>query len=80
MIGQSIDTLIPERFRYHHRGYRLGYMGAPSTRSMGQGRELFGRRKDGSEFEVEIGLNPLSTPQGAMVMASIGEFEKHTCA
>ena len=75
MVGQPVELLLPLRFREQHVMYRKGYTAAPSMRSMGHGRELFARRRDGSEFPVEIGLNPLNTPQGAMVMASIGEQE-----
>src|SRR5205085_9559587 len=55
----------------HHSEYRNSFMDEPSTRSMGSGRELFGLRKDGSEFPVEIGLNPIETDQGPMVLGTI---------
>lgn len=74
MVGQPIEMLIPERYRGHHTEYRAEYVAHPEIRAMGHGRELFGRRKDGSEFPVEVGLNPLQTPQGPLVMASIGEL------
>jgi two-component sensor histidine kinase len=50
---------------------RAGFMRAPVTRAMGAGRDLFGQRKDGSEVPIEIGLNPLQTGEGAVVLASI---------
>jgi len=71
LLGQPIEMLVPERFRGHHLGYRNGFMAEPSTRSMGSGRDLYGLRKDGSEFPVEIGLNPLETEQGLMVLGTI---------
>jgi PAS domain S-box-containing protein len=71
LLGQPIEMLVPERFRGHHLGYRNGFMAEPSTRSMGSGRDLYGLRKDGSEFPVEIGLNPLETEQGPMVLGTI---------
>jgi PAS domain S-box-containing protein len=71
LLGQPIEMLVPERFRGHHLGYRDGFMAEPSTRSMGSGRDLYGLRKDGSEFPVEIGLNPLETEQGPMVLGTI---------
>jgi two-component system, LuxR family, sensor kinase FixL len=63
--------LIPERFRDRHAGYRNGFLSEPSSRAMGAGRDLFGRRKDGSEFPVEVGLNPIRTAQGLFVLASV---------
>jgi two-component system, LuxR family, sensor kinase FixL len=63
--------LIPERFRDRHAGYRKGFHSEPSSRAMGAGRDLFGRRKDGSEFPVEVGLNPIHTNEGLFVLASV---------
>jgi PAS domain S-box-containing protein len=71
LIGLSIEALIPERFRDRHAGYRKGFLSQPSSRAMGAGRDLFGRRKDGSEFPVEVGLNPIRTAQGLFVLASV---------
>src|SRR5436190_16393006 len=71
LIGRPIETLIPERFRDRHVGYRKGFLSQPSSRAMGAGRDLFGRRKDGSEFPVEVGLNPIHTTEGLFVLASV---------
>ena len=71
LIGHSIEMLVPERFRSHHVDDRHGYFGDARARPMGAGRELFGRRKDGSEVPVEIGLNPIHTSEGLLVLASI---------
>jgi PAS domain S-box-containing protein len=71
LLGQSVDLLVPGRFRGQHPGHREGFFAAPSQRAMGGGRELYGLRKDGSEFPLEIGLNPIKTADGVMVMASI---------
>ena len=71
LIGRNIETLIPERFRDRHPGYRKDFHSEPSSRAMGAGRDLFGRRKDGSEFPVEVGLNPIRTEQGLFVLASV---------
>jgi PAS domain S-box-containing protein len=71
LIGCNIETLIPERFRDRHPGYRKDFHSEPSSRAMGAGRDLFGRRKDGSEFPVEVGLNPIRTEQGLFVLASV---------
>src|SRR5216110_1589386 len=71
LIGCHVETLIPERFRDRHGGYRKGFHSQPSSRAMGTGRDLFGRRKDGSEFPVEVGLNPIRTAEGLFVLASV---------
>ncbi|HLD50497.1 MAG TPA: PAS domain S-box protein [bacterium] len=71
MIGQKIETLVPERFRAKHPGHREAFFGDPKTRSMGAGRDLFGLKKDGAEVPIEIGLNPIKTTEGAFVLASI---------
>ena len=71
LIGRRIEVLVPERFRCQHARDREVYLGDARTRPMGAGRELFGRRKDGSEVPVEIGLNPIHTPEGVFVLASI---------
>jgi PAS domain S-box-containing protein len=71
LLGSSIEALIPERFRTSHSSHREDYFRAPSARAIGAGRDLHGRRKDGSEVPVEIGLNPIRTPDGWFVLASI---------
>ena len=71
LVGQSVETLVPERFRGMHGGYRTSFFASPSMRSMGAGRDLFGLRKDGQEVPVEIGLNPIQTEEGGLVLASI---------
>jgi PAS domain S-box-containing protein len=71
LLGFTVDVLVPERFRAAHPGLRAGYLSAPISRPMGTGRDLYGLRKDGSEVPIEIGLNPISTPQGDFVLASI---------
>lgn len=71
LIGQLVEILIPERFHSLHPGYRTGFFDRPTVRAMGAGRELFARRKNGMEFPIEIGLNPVVTVDGTMVIASI---------
>jgi PAS domain S-box-containing protein len=71
LIGNKLEVLIPTRFSENHPGHRATFFSNPQTRSMGAGRELFARRKDGSEIQVEIGLNPIGTADGQMVLASI---------
>ena len=71
LLGEPIEKLVPERFRKHHPGYLQAFLSKPSARPMGAGRDLFGLRKDGSEFPVEIGLNPLQTEHGTVVLGTI---------
>src|SRR5713101_7093363 len=71
LIGLHIETLIPERFRDRHVGYRKGFLSEPSSRAMGAGRDLFGRRKDGREFPVEGRLSPIHITEGLFILASV---------
>jgi len=71
LLGQKIELLVPDRFRKGHIAYRTSYFREPRTRAMGEGRELSGRRKDGSEFAVEISLSPLETEEGRFVISII---------
>lgn len=71
LIGKPVEMLVPERFRQQHRVFRSGYFDDPQPRPMGVGRDLAGYRADGSEFPIEIGLNPIATEAGVMVLASI---------
>ena len=71
LVGQSIDRLVPSRYQSAHRSNRLDCFRNPQVTRLGAGRDLFGLRKDGSEFAIEIGLTPLTTPQGMQVLASI---------
>jgi PAS domain S-box-containing protein len=71
LVGKSVEDLIPERFIDGHRNYRTEFTKAPQARAMGAHRELFARRKDGTEFPVEIGLTPVQTPRGQLVLATV---------
>lgn len=71
LLGKTVEHLIPERFRQHHPQHRGGFFKAPQTRAMGAGRDLFGVKKNGEEFPVEIGLNPLITNEETLVLATI---------
>ncbi|CAM2161564.1 histidine kinase [Paraburkholderia sacchari] len=71
LLGHCVDLLVPERFRAAHPGYRHTFYGDLSSRPMGVGRDLFARRKDGSEFPVEIGLNPVTTVDEVFVLAAV---------
>lgn len=71
LVGQQLETLIPERFADVHRHHRTGFTVAPEQRPMGQDLDLLARRRDGSEFPVEISLAPLDTGDGTLVAAAI---------
>jgi PAS domain S-box-containing protein len=71
LLSQPVEMLLPERYREQHSGWRRAFQTAPSPRQMGSGRELFARRKDGSEVQVEIGLSPIHTDEGLKTVGSI---------
>jgi PAS domain S-box-containing protein len=71
LLGKNIELLMPDRFREQHPLDRRNYFDNPRARAMGAGLDLFGRRKDGSEIAVEIGLNPVRTDEGLFVISAI---------
>jgi PAS domain S-box-containing protein len=71
LIGQSIDLLLPGRFSLNHAQLRQSYIDNPSTRHMGAGRDLYGKRKDDSEFPLEIGLRSLTADGEQFIVATI---------
>lgn len=71
LIGQQLGILIPDRFKKQHPGFVNMFYKYPETRQMGKGRDLFAIKKNGQEFPVEIGLNPIVTVEGILVLAAI---------
>jgi PAS domain S-box-containing protein len=71
LVGRPVEVLLPEQLRAGHGHLREGFAAAPQIRQMGAGRDLYGRRKDGTEFPVEVGLNPISAGAGNLVMATV---------
>jgi PAS domain S-box-containing protein len=76
LLGQTIEMLVPERFRGRHPAHRAEFFAVPRMRAMSGGMDLFGLRKDGSEIPVEIGLNPLQTAEGVFVISTIVDISR----
>ena len=74
LIGQPVELLIPARLEHLHTKHRASFLAEPHVRPMGAGLELFGKRKNGIEFPVEISLSPLRTPQGLFVTSAIRDI------
>ena len=74
LLGQAVEILIPERLRGRHRGHRAGFMGHQQVRPMGAGLELYGLRKDTTEFPIEISLSPIAAGDGSLVCAAIRDI------
>lgn len=69
LVGMQVEMLLPERFRSRHVRYRESYQVSPSTRAMGTGRELYARRKNGTEFPIEVSLSPMETAEGLLTIS-----------
>jgi PAS domain S-box-containing protein len=76
LLGKTIEMLIPERLRERHQDYVRGFGAEHRARAMGLGRNLFGLRKDGSEFPVEVGLSPVETDQGLLILSAIVDISE----
>ncbi|MGC2282733.1 MAG: PAS domain S-box protein [Candidatus Acidiferrales bacterium] len=76
LVGMPVEVLVPRRFQDQHAGHRHAYVHSPKSRSMGAGLELYGQRKDGSEFPVEISLSPLETAAGTVISSSIRDISE----
>jgi len=80
IVGQSVERLMPLRYRERHVAHRQGYVGALRLRPMGQGLVLFGQRQDGSEFPVEISLSPIKNSRQTLVAAAIRDATERRSA
>src|SRR5262249_30606911 len=76
LAGKSVEMLMPAELRHLHARHRAHYNSSPETRLMGAGRDLLARRKDGSVFPVEVGLSPITTPDGVRVVAIVTDISK----
>ena len=74
LIGQKVEVLVPESYRRQHHHHRQNFAAAPKTRRMGADLDLYGRRRNGSEFPVEISLSPVSTENGTFVLSAIRDI------
>lgn len=76
LIGQKIENLIPRQLQQAHEGFRADYFAHPAMRTMGDGRDLYGRRKDGSEVPIDVGLTPVQIGQELCAMASVVDISE----
>jgi len=76
LVGQTVEFLVPERFRRQHAGERDAFTQAPQVRPMGANRDLVGRCKDGREIPIEIGLKPFETAEGFFTLATIVDISE----
>jgi PAS domain S-box-containing protein len=74
LIGQKVEVLVPESYRSQHHHHRQNFAAAPKTRRMGADLDLYGRRRNGSQFPVEISLSPVSTENGTFVLSAIRDI------
>jgi PAS domain S-box-containing protein len=80
LAGQPIERLMPERYRDGHGSLFSSFLASPSVRTMGGRRDLYGVRKDGTEFPLEIGLNPVRSTEGQQVLATITDVTERKAA
>ena len=80
LIGKPVEVLVPERFATEHVARRAEFLAAPKVRPADAVGEVSARRKDGTEFPVEVGLNPIQTPHGTLVLATVVDISARKLA
>ncbi|MFJ3224683.1 PAS domain S-box protein [Streptomyces sp. NPDC086783] len=80
LLGRPVEILVPQRFRAQHPGHRMGYSDNQQVRPMGANLELYGLRRDGAEFPVEISISPLQTPDGLLISAAVRDVSERQAA
>jgi PAS domain S-box-containing protein len=76
LLGQPVEILVPQPLRDHHVRFREDFHSHPKARAMGAGRDVYGRRKDGTQFPVEIGLKPIEADEGTWIISSIVDISE----
>ncbi len=76
LVGEPVEILVPDRYNGMHMAFRNGYVSEPRSRPMGLAGDLHARRKDGSEFPVEVTLSPLETDEGLLVSAAVRDISE----
>lgn len=80
LLGKEVDLLVPQRLRQAHMGFRAAFQKISSERSLGQGRDLFGLHKNGSEIPIEVDLTPICTTDGILILTTIADISHRKIA
>lgn len=77
LLCQPVEVLLPDRYKASHPAHRNTFVAKPTSRPMGAGRGLRGRRKGGSEFDIENSLNQIQTAQGMFIASAVRDITEH---
>ena len=80
LVGEPVERLVPQRYHEAHERHRSGYFDDPGTRPMGADLDLFGRRRDGTEFPAEISLSSIETADGIIAIAAVRDITERLVA